>query len=146
MPVYTSSEQLYDVLKSLFYRIGSKYPEAEQSISKTKLLMRLRTTSPSAEVNFDGRLKPIRITYGPSTLRPDLEIELPMDILHMIMLSQMSAKQAIASGKFKMRGPVWKTFGLLEIFLAGQSIYSEILREQGIDGHQGESEARGTPK
>jgi hypothetical protein len=134
MAVFESSDQLYETLKILFSRIAKDKPDSAAAVSKSRLYLRLRTTSPATEVNFNGRQNPLQITYGPSTVRPDIELELPAEMLHDILLGITPLKKVVASGKFKVRGPVWKAFVLEDIFHTGQSIYPDILRQQGLDG------------
>lgn len=134
MTLFENSDQLYETLKTLFSRIVEEKPNSAGAVSKSRLYMRLRTTGPATEVNFNGRQNPLQITYGASTVRPDIELELPADMLHEILLGVTPLKKVVASGKFKVRGPVWKAFVLEDIFHTGQSIYPDVLRQNGIDG------------
>ena len=131
MPFFTNSEELYEVLKLLFSRIGENDPGAARAISRSRLLMRLRLSSPSAIVTFNGRQDPLEIFYGASTLRPDIELDMPADMLHQILLSELPLKKAVASGKMKVRGPFLKAFVFGDIFRSGQALYPQIL--EGLD-------------
>ncbi len=136
MTVYASSDQLYSALQTLFSRVAEKDPQAAQAVSTSKLILRMRTSAPVTEVNFNGRQNQLKIIYGPSPLRPDIELELPADMLHGILLSEISMRKALSTGKVKLRGPIWKAFALESIFHAGQTIYPQVLREQNINGYQ----------
>jgi hypothetical protein len=135
MPVYANSDQLYGVMQALFARIAEKDPNAAQTISNSRLILRMRTSSPVTEVNFNGRQNPLKITYGASSLRPDIELEIPADLLHGILMSEITMRKAYSTGKIKLRGPIWKAFVLENIFRAGQSVYPQVLREQNINGY-----------
>jgi len=137
MPVYTSSDQLYSALKLLFSRVAEEDASAASTVTKSKLIMRMRTSSPVTEICFNGRQKPLQIIYGASSLRPDIELELPADLLHGILLSEITLRKAYASGKIKLRGPIWKAFVFDNIFHAGQMVYPQVLREQNINGYRG---------
>lgn len=129
MPVYDSSEQLYTCLKLFFSRIGDNDPSVSGKVTTSRLIMRMRTWDPITEVLIDGRKIPIRISYGPSKLRPDIELELTADALHQILLGELGLKKAIGSGWLKFRGPVWKSFAMESIFRRGQEIYPQIYQD-----------------
>lgn len=131
MSVYHNAEQLYDVLKLLFGRVHALDPEAAHAVSKSRLIVRLRLASPTAEVVINGRKNPPEITYGNSSLRPDLDVDLTADALHHILLAELPLRKAIASKQMKVRGPVWKSFVLEGIFRSGQTLYPQILSELG---------------
>jgi hypothetical protein len=135
MPVYSNSEQLYGALQALFTRVGEVDPTSTQKLAASKLILRMRTSSPVIEVNINGRRNPIQIVYGASPTRPDIELEIPADLLHGILLSEITLRKAYATGKIKLRGPIWKAFVLDDIFHAGRAIYPEILKEQNINGY-----------
>ena len=129
MPIYNNSEQLYTCLHSLFSQIGDDDPSASGTVATSRLIMRMRTREPDTEVLIDGRTNPIQISYGPSRLRPDIELDLTADALHQILLGELGLKKAIGSGWLKFRGPVWKSFAMESIFRRGQEIYPQIYRD-----------------
>jgi hypothetical protein len=135
MPVYANSDQLYRAMQVLFTRVGEVDPNAAQTVSNSRLILRMRTSSPVTEVNFNGRQNPLKIIYGASSLRPDIELEIPADLLHGILLAEVTMRKAYSSGKIKLRGPIWKAFVFENIFHAGQAIYPQVLREQKINGY-----------
>jgi hypothetical protein len=122
-------------MQALFSRLAETDPSAAQTVSNSKLILRMRTSSPVTEVNFNGRQNPLQIIYGASSLRPDIELELPADMLHGILLSTITMRKAYSTGKIKLRGPIWKAFVFDSIFHAGQAIYPQVLREQNINGY-----------
>ena len=141
MSYYASTDQLIRRLSRLFERMGAVAPEATRAVSTSRLIIRLNLHEPEAEILINGRSNPAQITYGPASLRPDLDINLPADGLHKILLKELSLKQALASGQMRVRGPIFKTFALEKIFRTGQALYPGILRE--IDPSDGLS---GAPK
>lgn len=132
MPFFADSEQLYACTRALFSRIQEQDPGAADAILASHLVIRLRCTRPEAEITINGRKRPVQTTYGPSRLRPTLDIELAADTLHRIMLGEQSMKKALANGQLKVRGPVWKATALADLFYRGQAIYPQVLREQGL--------------
>lgn len=132
MSIFSSSEQLYAVLESLFSQVEEKKPEAAQKVSNSKLILCLRTTSPVTEVCLNGRKNPLQIHYGTSQLRPDVELEIPADLLHEVLLGRARLSKASATGQVKMRGPIWKTFVFEDLFRAGQALYPDVLGQHNI--------------
>ena len=137
MPVFSSSDQLYSALKLLFSRIDEADATAARTVTNSRLILRMRTSSPVTEVCLNGRQNPLQFIFGASTLRPDIELELPADLLHGILVSEVTLRRAYASGKIKLRGPIWKAFVFDNIFHAGQMVYPQVLREQQINGYRG---------
>lgn len=135
MPVYANSAQLYGSLSLLFDQIKEKDPGALRSLQASRLLIRLRCTLPGAEVLINGRQSPVQIRYGVSGERADLDVTLPADTLHLVLLAELPLRKAIASGQMRVRGPIFKTFALEEILHHGQALYPQVLREQGLNGH-----------
>ena len=132
MPIYKNSEQLYLSLKTLFGRIQNQYPDAVQTVKQARLIIRFKTSFPQGEVLINGRKYPVEITYGASSLRADLDVELSADALHYILLDELSLKKALSSRQMKVRGPVLKSFVLEEIFRRGQALYPQVLEEGGF--------------
>lgn len=134
MAVFADSEQFYTATKALFARLAEQDPGAADAILASHLVIRVRSSDPEAEININGRKRPLQTTFGPSPTRPTLEIELAGDTLHQIMLGEQSMKKALADGRLKVRGPAWKAMALADLFRRGQTLYPEVLREQGLVG------------
>lgn len=132
VPFYVDADQLYACTSTLFARIQEKDPGAGDEIFASRLVIRLCCTDPTAEITINGRQRPVQTTFGPSRLRPTLEIELGADTLHRIMLGAQSLKGALANGLLKIRGPAWKTLTLADLFHRGQALYPQVLRDHGL--------------
>lgn len=132
MPFFADSEQLYAVAKDLLTCVQEEIPSASDGITNAHLVIRLETTAPTAEFTLNGRKRPVEVTYGPTRLRPTLDIELAADTLHSILLDELSLKAALADGGLKVRGPVWKVTALADLFYGGQKVYPQVLQNQGL--------------
>ncbi len=132
MTFYADADQFYTCTQELFARIEDQEPYAADAILASRLVIRLRCTEPDAELTINGRQRPVQTMFGPSGLRPTLDIELPADTLHRIMLGEISIKKALANGRLKVLGPVWKATDLADLFQRGQALYREVLHEQGL--------------
>jgi hypothetical protein len=132
MPFYATTEQLYASTRVFFERIGREYPHAADAIVKQKMTVRLSTIEPTGEFGLDGRHTPLTSHIGNVPFRPELDIEMPADMLHAILMGQTSIKSGLASGKLKARGAILKAFSLSGLFQQGQKVYPQVLREQGL--------------
>jgi hypothetical protein len=129
---FENTAQLQSLLQTLFDRIAQT-DGAVRSISKARLIIRLSITHPETAVVFNGRKDPPLVSYGATTLRPDLDIQIGADTLHRVLLRELRLREAIARGLVVPRGPIWKSFVLEDIFHAAQELYPQALREHGLD-------------
>ena len=134
MAVYVDSEQLYTYVEALFALIAEKNPGAADAVLASRLVIRLRCTEPDAEITLNGRRRPLETTFGPTPLRPTLDIELAADTLHAIMLGELGIGKAVTGGLLEVRGPVWKAKALADLFHQAQELYLQVLQEQGWPG------------
>lgn len=134
MPIYNSEEQFYQMMQHLFERIRIQNPNPIDKLATARLIIRLSFTDPEAEIIVNGRRKPVIVSYGSikSLLLPDLEAEMTTETLHMVLMHTISLKSAIAYGKIKVSGMLWKTSSLAAILEQGRAHYPLILREHGL--------------
>jgi hypothetical protein len=132
MAIYRDSDQLYACAEAFFTRLRETYPQAEDAVKKAKTLIRVKCTDPEVEFLINGRRDPVEITYGVGRIRPEVDVEMTSDTLHQLLVGELSLPKAATTRKLKVKGPVWKTFPLAELFERGQEIYPDILREQEV--------------
>jgi hypothetical protein len=132
MPIFADAEQFYICTKALFGRVAEQDPKAGDAVSASHLVIHMGCTEPDAEITINGRKRPVETTFGPSRLRPTLEITMSADTLHYVMLGELSLKSALARKKLTVRGPVQKVTALADLFHRLQAYYPDVLREQGI--------------
>ncbi|MFC2036715.1 SCP2 sterol-binding domain-containing protein [Chloroflexota bacterium] len=132
MPFFADSEQFYTCARTLFARMEEDDPGAANDVLASRLIVRLHCTQPDVEITINGRQRPLQNTFGPSRVRPTLDIKMTTDTLHHILLGEQSLKKALANGLLKVHGPVWKALELADLFHRLQAIYPQVLREQGL--------------
>lgn len=132
MAFYSSSEQFYACAQALFDRLEKENPSAGDDVIAAKLLIRLLCSDPMAAILINGRRRPVSVSYGVNRIRPELEVTLKTDTLHQILLGKLSLSKALSAKALRVRGPVWKTLALGELFDQCQALYPQILREQGL--------------
>lgn len=132
MAFYASSEQFYSCADALFSRLLKENPQAAKAVEKAKLLIRIRCSDPMVTFLINGRRHPTSVRFGEDRIRPEVDVEMATDTLHLIMLGQLSLSRALAANDLKVRGTVWKITSLADLFQQCQSLYPVILREQGL--------------
>lgn len=132
MARFENAVQLQNLLQTLFDGIAN-HDSAVRAVSKARLIIRLNITDPETAVIFNGRKDPPQVSYGKTTLTPDLDIKIAADTLHLVLLRELRLRDAIARRLVVPRGPVWKSFVLEDIFHAAQEIYPQVLREHGFE-------------
>ncbi|MFM8320698.1 MAG: hypothetical protein ACKOC5_07245 [Chloroflexota bacterium] len=130
MPVYQTSQQLSGVLQALFDRVA-RDPSAARALSDSRLIIRLQTSQPAAAVWLNGRKAPPQLSYGETHLKPDLDILTSSDVLHQILLGKQRLTVAMANNQLHVRGPVWRSLVLQDIFRTAQAFYPVVLAERG---------------
>lgn len=132
MAVFESSEQFHTCAKILFDRLLSQNPEAAEPVEKAKLLMQFRCSEPSVTFLINGRRRPATVEFGDVRIRPEIFAELSTDTLHQILLGTLTLSKALSSNALRVHGSVWKVTSLADLFQECQTLYPEVLMEQGL--------------
>jgi hypothetical protein len=127
MPVYASDSQLYSCFQALFGMIEAHDPKAADALLKASLAITFNCTSPTAAITIDARRAPVRVAYGRTDVVPTIEVVLSADTLHCLLLGDMRLTKAIGSDLVDLKGPVWKTLSLADIFHYAQQFYPGVL-------------------
>ena len=142
MAFFADADQLYAVAQQLLSRVQEEKPHSAEGITRSRLVVRLRTTGPPTEFTLNGRQRPLEIIYGPAGLRPTLDIELSADTLHRILMDELPLRRALGNGALRVHGPVWHVVPLADLFHQGREIYPQVLADHGLFAGQGGTAAR----
>ena len=132
MTVFADSSQLYAAADALFARMLQEHPQAIKPLYRSRLVARMKTWAPTGELLVNAHHNPLQTTFGPSTAKAEIEIELAADDLHRILLGELKMTKALGRGAITLRGPVFKAAPLAALFRRGQDIYPLVLQELGI--------------
>lgn len=127
--MYANAAHLYSTIETLFDRLQKEDPGAANAVLRSRLIIRLYCRDLDAHIIINGRKKPLQTVYGRARIRPDLDITLSSDTLHQILLGQLPLSQAIAGKRITVKGPIWKSLPLSELFHRGQNIYPQIMED-----------------
>ena len=131
MAVFTSEEQLYEVLQSVFERLSND-PEKIAPFTHSNLVIRLNLSDPTAEVLLDGRQPPLEVFYGPRPGQANLEFSMSADLLHRIWMDEESTSTAFFSGRIKSKGSLLRATHLIDLFRHVEEIYPGIAADYGL--------------
>lgn len=132
MPIYSSDSQLYSCFQALFGVIEAQEPTAANALLKASLAITFNCTAPVASITIDARKAPVQLFYGPAPLKPTIEVGLTADTLHCLLLGEVRLAKAVGSELMDLKGPVWKTLSLGDIFHHAQRFYPSVLQENGL--------------
>jgi hypothetical protein len=133
MAYFRSTEQFYACAQALFDRVQVAYPRAADDVIKAKLILRFLCSNPTAVLLINGRHNPASFTFGETRIRPEVDITLETDTLHLVLLGDLGLSKAFSTKAMKVRGPARKTLALADLFHQLQFLYPQILREQGLE-------------
>ncbi len=132
MPIYANDAQLYRCFQTLFGIIETHDPKAADALLKASLAITFQCTQPVASITIDARRAPLQLAYGPTSVKPTIEVGLTADTLHCLLLGEMRLTKAIGSELVDLKGPVWKTMSLADIFHYAQEFYPGVLENNGL--------------
>ena len=132
MPIYANDAQLYRCFQSLFGIIETHDPKAADALLKASLAITFQCTHPTASITIDARRAPVQLAYGPTSVKPTIEVGLTANTLHCLLLGEMRLTKAIGSELVDLKGPVWKTMSLADIFHYAQQFYPGVLANNGL--------------
>lgn len=131
MAVFSSEQQLYEVLQSVFDQLKTT-PEKIAPFTNSNLVIRLTFTDPTAEVLLDGRQPPLEVFFGPRPGQANLEFSMPADLLHRIWMDEESTSAAFFGGHIKSKGSLLRATHLIELFRHVEEIYPAIAAQHQL--------------
>ena len=132
MPIYASDTQLYACFQSLFAAIEANHPKAADALLKAGMSIRFDCSAPTASITINAKQAPVQLTYGNSASKPAIEVSMTSDTLHCLLLGEIRLSKAIGSNQVGLKGPVWKTLTLADLFHSAQHYYPDILKDHGL--------------
>lgn len=131
MAIFASSDDFYAVMQDIFDRLIAD-PSATKDFQSRKMVVRIKGSDPEVELLLNGKTDPIEVSTGPQPGRADLELSLPVDLLHGILTDQESLKTAFMDGRLKVTGNVFRAMQLADLFRKIEAIYPQVMQEQGF--------------
>jgi hypothetical protein len=128
MPVFQSTEKMYEVLGALFTSLMEQQDVAEKFIA-AQITILFEIHEPAGQIWLDPNGG---VTCGHADLKPTITMTLSGDSCHKFWLKELTMPVALATRKIKSKGPIPKVLKLLPMLKPAYEIYPEIARKHGI--------------
>ena len=131
MGVYSSSEEMWQVIGTLWERIKAD-PDMSRQLLNSKLIVQFRYRNPEWILTIDcSDGQEMHIINGPGSNKPVIEMSMKSDVAHEFWMGRISVPVAILTGKIVSRGPTPKALALLPVIRPAFPLYPMILEEAG---------------
>ena len=110
-------------LQATFQRLQEE-TKAMQIFGASGLVVRVRLEGNDQEILVDGRLQ--EVFWDPRPGRADLELHLPVDLLHRILMEEASFRKSFMNGDIRSQGNVFRAMPFAELLQAARSIYQDL--------------------
>lgn len=131
MPVFKDTQQMYDVLGTLFAKLGLD-PVVGPKFYASNINIRFNMSDPDGTINLIHGKEGPELVCGPSDVKPDIEMDMAGDDAHRFWLRKLNLTVALATRKVKVRGPVPKLLKLLPLLKPAYENYPDLAREKGL--------------
>ncbi len=131
MAVYPDSKTLKSVMAELFDRLNNT-PGAADDFVKNNMIVSLYIDDPKLFLGLDARQKPVKLSFSPDGVKPDLAIRLDADLLHGILLGTVRLRDAYFGGQIKTKGSIFKAMKLADLFRQAEKLYPDVFKDQGL--------------
>lgn len=130
MPVFASTEKMYETLGELFRTlladavVGPKFKDSD-------IVIRYIINDPNGEIWLtpDGEVH----CGAPEEVQPTVTMTLSGDTCHKFWLKQVNMPVAMAKGLIKAKGPMTKVLKLLPMLKPAYEIYPAIAQSHGLE-------------
>lgn len=129
MPVFESTEKMYDILGTLFKKMMAD-PVMGQKFREAQISVRFNIFEPTGTIwlKTDGE-----VICGSADFKPTIEMTLSGDSCHRFWLKELSLPVAIAKREIKSKGPLPKILKLLPMLKPAYEMYPDLARENGLE-------------
>ena len=110
-------------LQATFQRLQEE-TKAMQTFGASGLVVRICLEGDDQEILVDGRLQ--EVFWDPRPGRADLELHLPANLLHRILMEEASFRQSFMNGDIRSQGNVFRAIPFADLLQAARSIYQDM--------------------
>jgi putative sterol carrier protein len=97
-----------------------------------RLRIHISLSDPAAHILVNTRTTPPQVTFEKAVGLFDLEVAMTADTLDAIWRDSLGLREAVRTGRVRVKGNPLKATALRPLFLAARSLYPTVLREQGM--------------
>jgi len=126
MSVFSSTEQLQEIMQELWTRIAAD-PDMSTKLIQSRLISQFRYREPQGLITIDSSDgAEMKIIVGDTDVKPHVEMAMKSDVAHDFWLGKVSIPVAILSGKIVSKGPVNRALALLPVIKPAFAFYPHI--------------------
>jgi hypothetical protein len=129
MPVFESTEKMYEVLGSLFELLMND-PVVGPKYAESNITIKFIITDPEGTIWLTNE-EP-GVICGDADLKPTIEMALSGDSCHRFWLKELTLPIALAKGHVKAKGPLPKVLKLLPLLKPAYEAYPDIARKHNL--------------
>lgn len=130
MPIFESTEKMYEVLGGLFKGLMEN-DEVRQKMLKAQITICFNISEPAGQIWLDHQGEG-DVICGKADLKADVTMDLSGDTCHHFWLKNISLPVAIAKRKVKTKGPLPKVLKLLPLLKPAHEAYPEVAKAHGL--------------
>jgi len=128
MPVFSSTEKMYEVLGTLFEALMHD-PVVGPKFAESNIIIKFIINDPDGFIWLTSEPK---VICGQADLKPTIEMSLSGDSCHKFWLKEISLPVALAKGLVKAKGPMPKVLKLLPLLKPAYEAYPEIAKKHNL--------------
>lgn len=129
MAVYSSFEQMGDILKAVFESVFDD-PTAGRKLKKVNLVVKYVIKDPDGVVWVDTGLH--KVLLGTYDRNPTVELTAEGDSFHDFLLKKVSITDLLLKKKISAKGPFPKFMKMIPLLNKAYEIYPEIAEKNGM--------------
>lgn len=127
MAVFQSTEQMYDVLGTLFKALEAD-PGFGPKFKQENINVHFIINDPEGDI----WITPKEVICGPADLTAQVQMTLSGDTCHLFWQKKINLPIALAKGKIKAKGSMPKIMKLLPMLKPAYEMYPNLARGKGI--------------
>jgi len=128
MPVFESTEKMYEVLGSLFNTL-MEYGDVAEKFNAAQITILFKINDPEGQIWLDPNGG---VVCGSTDLKPTNTMSQSGDSCHQFWLKQLTMPVALAKRKIKAKGPIPKVLKMLPLLKPAYEVYPGIAKKHGI--------------
>jgi hypothetical protein len=128
MPVFRSTEKMYEVLGALFTSLMENQEVAEKFL-EAQITILFQIHDPEGQIWLDPNGG---VVCGSTNLKPTITMSLSGDSCHKFWLKELSMPVALATRKIKSTGPLPKVLKMIPLLKPAYENYPAIARKHGV--------------
>ena len=114
------------------FEVAAGHPDVARGLEASDISLRLLCSEPECELNL-SLTAPMKITFGPTDMAPDVTLLLPADALDGFFRGEYSLLEGLARGEVRARGPISRILKILPLTDPLVPLYHELIADKDAE-------------